>query len=80
MVDVDQTSPALSAAVSPEQTFGFDGGAKAKRPKENGKPTTASSGVERSGSTRADVDVPLNKLHELLQDKWPTYQQIGMRS
>lgn len=33
---------------------------------------------DRSAASRVDIDVPLNRLHELLGDRWSTYQAIGM--
>ncbi|BFZ57943.1 hypothetical protein PYCC9005_004999 [Savitreella phatthalungensis] len=43
-------------------------------------PAAEDEGFKRPASTaqvvRADVDAPLNRMHELLQERWPQYQQI----
>lgn len=35
---------------------------------------------DRSAASRVDIDVPLTRLHELLGDRWSTYQAIGKTS
>lgn len=68
MVDA-RLSPPSSPLELREQTNGVDRKDKpGKKPAQN----------DRSAASRVDIDLPLGRLHELLQDEWPTYQQIGM--
>lgn len=64
MVDALQDSVPSSPVESKDLVDKKD---KAKRSGQN----------DRSAASRVDVDVPLNKLHELLGDRWSTYQTIG---
>lgn len=33
---------------------------------------------DRSAASRVDIDVSLHAMHELLGDRWPVYQTIGI--
>ncbi|ORY84337.1 transcriptional regulator of RNA polII, SAGA, subunit-domain-containing protein [Protomyces lactucae-debilis] len=77
MVDANRASPISSPVASPEESFGPDSASKARKTVSNGKATPAvASGADRSAAARVDIDVPLNKLHEVLKEKWSAYQQI----
>ena len=65
MVDAQADSVPSSPA---EQKEAIEKKERAKRTSQN----------DRSAASRADIDFPLNRLHELLGDQWPTYQAIGI--
>lgn len=65
MVDAHTSPPS-----SPLEIVNTNGTEKKERP-----PKKATQN-DRSAASRVDIDISLNKLHELLQDKWPLYQRI----